>query len=190
MAHRTTFYSPREDIIPVRSTKRFSEKKCRLHTWESTRLLQRSSNSSPKCHVWPRRMIRQQALYRNRSLLGSQSSGSVRHLGAACPGFRRVPGEASVSTRGWHTAGRSTVPTTPRSLPGPSVKQQEGRETPGGGPLAVEARDRLCPESLNHGNQSDRQTGHRPRRTRTRLPLPRSRRHPWSSSLLTKIGLS
>lgn len=103
-------------------------------------------------------MIRQQTLYRNHSLLGSQSSGSVRHLGAACPGFGRVPGEASASTRGRHTAGCSTVPTTPLSLPGPSVKQQEGRETPGGGPLAMEGRDRLCPESLNHCNQSDRQT--------------------------------
>lgn len=51
-----------------------------------------------------------------------------------------------------------SVPTTPWSLPGPSVWQQEGRETPRGGPLAMEGWDRLCPESRNRCNQSSRQT--------------------------------
>ena len=51
-----------------------------------------------------------------------------------------------------------SVPTTPRSLLGPSVWQQEGRETPRGGPLAMEGQDRPCPESLNCYNQSSRQT--------------------------------
>ena len=45
-----------------------------------------------------------------------------------------------------------SVPTTPWSLPGPSVWQQEGRETPRGGPLAMEGWDRLCPESRNRCN--------------------------------------
>lgn len=51
-----------------------------------------------------------------------------------------------------HCANHTMVP------PGPFCEAAGGQGDLGGGPLAMEGRDRLCPESLNHCNQSDRQT--------------------------------
>lgn len=49
-------------------------------------------------------------------------------------------------------ANHATVP------PGPFCAATGGQGTPRGGPLPMEGRDRLCPESLNRCNQSSHQT--------------------------------